>query len=469
MTAAQEATGGAGEARTVTLSEELAGFVLAARWDRLPPAVQQRTRLRLADILGLCLAGLVEPFGQAARRLVLGQGGAAQATLVTGERLPAAQVALAHGILAHGLDYDDTHHESVVHPSSVVVPVALAVGERAAAPGAEVLAAIAAGVEVFCRLGAAAGRRFHARGLHASAVLGPVAAALVAGRLLGLDRRRCADAAGLAGSMGGGLLEFLSDGSWSKRLHPGWAAHGGILAAELAAGEFPGPATVLEGRYGLYRALLGDVAADLSRVTAALGARWESEQASFKLYPCAHVMHPFLDGVLHLRRSFGLAPGQVDAVECKVAPWQVPLFCEPRAEKLAPANGYQASTSLPVVVASALLDGQVGLDSFSAAAIRRPELLALAARVRCLPEPGEDGPQFRAAVAIHLAGGRTVTHRADSAGAQDVGAAVAAKFRQTAGRALPAAAVEQLWRAAMSLETGTVTQLLAQCRAETGA
>jgi len=446
-----------------TLARALAEWSAAVRWADLGDDHRAAARGWLLDTLGVMLAAVDEPPGRAILAVARRQGGRPESSLLAnGDRLPAASAALVHGTLAHALDYDDTLPGPVVHPGSVVVPAALAAGEAAGADGAAVLAAIAIGYEWVARLGAAAGRHLHARGFHATGVVGPLAAAAVAGRLHGLPPARLAEAVGLAGSMAGGLLEFLADGSWSKRLHPGWAAHGGLLAAELAAAGFPGPASVLEGRYGLYAAFVaGEPGADPAAATRDLGRAWLSRAVVTKLYPCAHVIHPFLDAVLALRAREGLAAADVAAVRCRVAAWQLPIVCEPRAAKLAPATEYQARASLPFALAAALADGRVDLDTFTPAALARPDLRALAARVACEPAPA-GGAEFAGEVEVQTRDGRRCAGEARAA--PPAPARVEAKFRAAAGRRLPPDRVAGIMRAVAGFDAGTPAALLALCR-----
>lgn len=367
-----------------------AGWASRLRWDAVPAPVRDRLTLRLADGVGLVAAGWDTPPGRAVRDLAAGMsagGGPATPLLFGGPPVTPAWAALAHGTLVHALDYDDTFPASVVHPTSVLLPATLAAAD-AAGTADDVLAAVAAGDELLARLGAAAGRDLHARGFQATGVFGPLGAALVVGTLHRRDPATVAAALGLAGSMSGGLLEFLSDGTWSKRLHPGWAAHGGVVADALAAGGFPGPATVVEGRHGLFASFLGRDLAELDDVTAGLGETWRSAEAEIKLYPCAHVLHPFIAMARRLRATGRLLPAGITEVVCTVAPWYVPIVCEPAAEKRAPVTEYQARTSLPVAVALALLDdADVGVASFEPASTDRPALRRLADRVRYVADP----------------------------------------------------------------------------------
>jgi 2-methylcitrate dehydratase PrpD len=445
------------------LARGLAEWSAAVRWADLAADHRARVRGWLLDTLGVVLAAVEEPPGRAVRELARRQGGRPEATLLGGEtRVPAAWAALAHGTLAHTLDFDDTLPESVVHPGSLVVPTALAAGEAAGADGPAVLGAIAAGYELAARLGAAAGRRFHARGFHASGIVGPPVAAAVAAKLAGLTPRQAAEAMGLAGSMAGGLLEFLADGSWSKRLHPGWAAHGGIVASALAGAGFPGPPSVLEGRYGLFAAFLGAGVADLDGVTRDLGRHWLSHDVVTKLYPCAHVIHPFIDAALALRAQASLVPAAIAAVRCRVAPWQVPIVCEPRPAKVAPQTEYQARASLPFALAAALVDGRVDVDTFTDQAVRRPELLALATRVTHA-EDADPGGSFAGSLELETDDGRRLRERRVAAPAP-AAERLRAKFTATAGRWLRPERVAELAEAVERFERGTPAALLGLCR-----
>jgi len=418
---------------TDTLSLQLAAWSSALTPGDVPEDQRALARLRVLDSVGLILVVLDSTQGKAALEVALRQGGVGESTVIgAGARLPAGWAALAHATLAHCRDFDDTFADSVVHPGSVVVAVALAVGEATGARGDEILTAIAAGYEVAARLGAAAGRKLHARGFHSTGIVGPFSAAVTAARLYGLDGRQTAQAMGLAGSMSGGLMEFIADGSWSKWLHTGWAAHGGIVAAEFSRAGFPGPLTVLEGDSGLYNAFIGAGEAALGPVTAGLGRDWRGGAAEFKYYPCAHVIQPYIDVALDLRAEHSLVPDEIAEVSCAIAPWCVPIVCEPREPRLAPATELQAIASLPFLVAAALVDGEVTLDTIAAANLNNTEVLALTRRVVHVADPAL-GSGFDGRLTIHATDGRAFEVPAVSAAAD--GGKVRAKFRRNAARA----------------------------------
>jgi 2-methylcitrate dehydratase PrpD len=365
-----------------TLSRQLAAWCAALDVSAIPQTVRDLVPLRVLDTVGLIIVGAETKAGEASRSYVIDQGGAARSTLVRGTvKVPAAMAALVHGTCAHCRDFDDTFMDSVVHPGSVVVSTALAVAEAHNAPTDDFVAAITAGYEIAARLGGVAGRRFHARALHATGVIGPIAAAVTAGRLLRLNGEQITSAMGLAASMSGGLMAFIVDGGWSKWLHGGWAAHGGIVAAELAAREFIGPAHSLDGGHDLYTALLQGESIDRTAITAALSVDWRGATAEFKYYPCAHVIQPYIDAVLALVTEHNLRPDDVRSIECAIAPWASAIVCEPREAKLRFDTELEAIASLPYQLAVAITERDVGLSALTSAMRSRADIHALACRI----------------------------------------------------------------------------------------
>lgn len=394
------------------VAQTLAEFSANLTYDGIPPEVIATARNRFLDTLGICLACHKEPFARAVSGPLLDMGGRAESTAVgLGVRLPAASAALFNGTVAHGPDFDDTHTESIVHTSAVVVSTALAVGEAVGATGREVLTAAVVGWETITRIGAAAPGKFHRRGLHATGVCGALAAALIAGKLLKLDAPRLTAALGISGSQASGLFEYLADGSWVKRLHPGWAAHGGIMAAYFAKGGFTGPNTVLDGRFGFYNTLLGPGEADFSRLVRGLGREWETLRICYKPYPCCHYNHAFMDSIRALMDA-GLRAEAVERVVCRISDQQIPIVCEPVAAKLAPRTDYEAKFSLMFCVAAMLSDGRVGIDTFAEDKIRDPRYLELASRVSYEVDPDSVFPHtFPGWVMVTTRDGRVLEHR----------------------------------------------------------
>jgi 2-methylcitrate dehydratase PrpD len=400
-----------------SLSQQLASFAHDLRWEDLPSNVKAHVKLLVLDVFGLCLAAVGDDFARAVLAVAEEMGGTPESRPIGLDlRLPAPSAALVNGTLTHGHDFDDSHAGSIIHTSSSVVPSALAVGESRNASGEEVLAAVAAGLEVNARLGMAAGDGFHKRGWHPTSVCGALAASQVAGKLMGLDAGTLAQAMGIVGSMASGIREaYLGGGTWTKRLHPGWAAHAGILAARLASRGFTGPAQVLEGRFGLYNAMLGPGAWNADAAVADLGSDWQIRNIGFKPYPCGVVIHPFLDGLRALMTEHALSADDLETIHCLIAPGALDTVCEPADEKLRPANEYQAKFSLQFCLAALALGGDVTLHTFQPAAVEDPAILTLARRVTFEADPSQPYPrQYTASLVVTTRDGRRLA-RAESA------------------------------------------------------
>lgn len=399
-----------------TLSRQLAEWCAGLTIDAIPATVRDFIPLRVMDTVGLIIVGAETKAGAAARAYALDQGGAAGSTLVHGTaKVPPAMAALVHGTCAHCRDFDDTFMDSVVHPGSVVVSTALAVAEARDATRDDFIVAITAGYEIAARLGAVAGRRFHAHALHATGVIGPIAAAVTAGRLLRLNGEQIGWAMGLAASMSGGLMAFIVDGGWSKWLHGGWAAHGGIVAADLAARGFIGPAHSLDGGHDLYTALLQGEPIDRARITEALGVEWRGAAAEFKYYPCAHVIQPYIDAVLAIVTEHDLRPDDVASVECAIAPWASAIVCEPREAKLRFDTELEAIASLPYQLAVAITERGVGLTALGEPMRSRADLHRLATRIEHRNDPSL-GKNFDGIVTLRTTSGEALERRATTPG-----------------------------------------------------
>lgn len=414
---------------------ELAAWAAGLTFDDIPADVVGEAKLRLLDALGTGLAARARDQLPGVRATARELGGPAEATVIGGgdERLGAGPAALANGALIHALDFDDTHEVTLVHSSAVVAPSALAVAEANDAGGAELLAAAVAGYEISSRVGLAAPGRLHVRGFHPTAVCGVFAAAAAAAKLRGLDEGGIANALGIAGSQAGGLMEYLADGSQTKPLHAGWAAFAGIVAAALAAHGGSGPASVLEGRFGLLASHVGEFEA--AALTAGLGSRWETTRIAIKPYPVCHAAHTALDAVAELAPD----PDAVESIAALVAgEVAVGLVLEPAAAKARPRTTYDAKFSLPYCIGALLTRGELGLDAFTEEAIVDPRPLAIAAKVTYEVASFEDGNELSGGVRVRAAGREreaTVLRPRGGPAAPLTAAEVEAKFR---GNAIPA-------------------------------
>jgi 2-methylcitrate dehydratase PrpD len=399
-----------------TAARRLARFVRGLSLDLVPGTVAERARLLTLDTLGSALASATMDFGRAVTATAAALGGVPESTVVGARvRVGAANAVLANGTLAHGLDFDDTREDAIVHTGCVAVSAALAVGEAVGASGRAMLEGVIAGVEVMCRLGLAVPGRLHARHFHPTGVTSSFAAAAVAGKLRGLDEDALVRALGICGSQASGIIEYLADGSSTKRLHPGWGAHAGLVAVELARAGFTGPESVLEGEHGFYQALAGGVDdARLDAELASLGHVWELAALTFKPYPCGSIAQPYMDCARALRARHGLTPDAIAAVRCRTAAGPVPRLWEPLAAKHRPPNGYAAKFSLPYLLAVVLTRGTLTLSDTSDDAVADEGLLALAARVTYELDASIDYPRrFVGDVRITTTDGRTLADHRD--------------------------------------------------------
>lgn len=414
------------------LATQLADWVSRVSFDDLPADVVEATKLRVLDVIGLALAGSTTRFGSAVWLAAGAMAPRGQAHVwSSGVRLGMGAAAFVNASMAQALEYDDTHNESIVHMSSPSVASALAVAEmlsglgtgpgpdgepiRTDGPvtGRDFLLAVAIGNEITCRAGSVASGQFHQRGLHPTGLFAPFGVAYGIGKLMGLERDGLACAAGIVGSTSAGLLECWADGTQTKFMHSGFAAQNGIAAAMLAAYGATGPARVFEGRFGFFESHLQDAAVtrDYDRLVGELGARWESRASSFKPYPAAHVLHPYLDALFILLRDHAIAPDNVERIECPVAAFIVGIVCEPVAEKVAPATDAHCRVSLQHTIAEALVYGNLGRHAYADERRSNAAVAALARRVTYRVDPDYPGPgRFKGAVEITLKDGRTLSY-----------------------------------------------------------
>lgn len=328
-----------------------------------------------------------------------------------------------NGTLAHSLDYDDTHLPSVLHPSATIVPACIAAGEQVGASGRDLIAAIAVGLEACVRLGMAGddegGRSstYFDKGQHATSICGAIAGAGAVATLTGLDAAGIANAMAVAASMASGIIESNRTGGNVKRLHCGWAAHAAVSAGQLARLGFTGPPTVLEGRFGLFTALL-DGKFDAGVISDGLGERWAVPGIHFKPYPANHFTHAAIDAALALRAR-GLVPGDIASLTLGVAQAPLRTIGEPIEIKRRPDTGYQAQFSGPYTVVAALFGGHglgLGLDDFTDDLARNPEHRRLMAKVEVVADDrcGEIFPsQFPAVLSATTTSGQTLVERVD--------------------------------------------------------
>ena len=390
------------------VAEQLAQKICALDAAHLPAAVRRKCEELLIDGIGLAVTARNEDYVKITLAACDDDGPCT--AIGHGRTFSAAAAALVNGTAIHGEDFDDTFEGGPVHAGAVVVPAVLAACERQNLDGRAALVGIAVGVETMCRLSLVAPTLTHKAGFHPTAVFGAMGATAGVGAALKLTPRQMVDALGTVGSMAGGIIEYLAEGAWTKRLHAGWAAQSGIRAALLGRAGFLGPRTVFEGVHGFFHGFAHTTKGDYDALTGDFGTRWVMVTLAFKPYPCGTMTHPYID----CARRLGARIKASDVVEmvCEVGEGTVHRLWEPLAAKQRPANGYAGKFSTPYCIAAGFVRGNVGLSDFSDAAVRDPAVLALAAKVRYAIDSKNPYPKnFTGHIRLTLRDGSVVEDR----------------------------------------------------------
>ncbi len=362
----------------------------------------------LVDVAGLCVAARHTDYVRAA--LAGWEASGACSALGHARALDSAGAAFVNGTAAHGEDFDDTFEGGPIHAGAVIVPAVLAVCEREKLPRKNALKGIAVGVELTCRLSLVAPKLIHKAGFHPTAVLGAMGAAAAVASSLGLSKKHFVDALGIAGSMAAGIIEYLAEGTWTKRMHPGWAAQSGIRAADLARNGFVGPRTVLEGEHGLYHGFARTTDGNWDKLLDGFGRRWVTETVAFKLYPCGTMTHPYIDCARRLAKKIQL--DDIAEIVCEAAEGTLHRLWEPLKGKQSPPNAYAGKFSTPYCIAAGFVLGNAGLDAFTEERVADPRLRAIAAKVRYEVDPGNPYPnEYTGHVRVKLKNGQVLEER----------------------------------------------------------
>lgn len=376
----------------------------------IPSDVSDFAKKVLIDVAGLCISARANSY-VAATMESCDDGGCTALGHVRG--LDMFGAALLNGTAAHGEDFDDTFEGGPVHSGSVVTPAVLAAAEKYKIAGADALAGIVVGIETQCRLSLVAPKAIHSAGFHPTAVLGALAAAIGTSRALRLDSRQTAWALGIAGSMASGIIEYLADGSWTKRMHTGWAAQSGLRAALMAKAGFVGPLTVLEGSHGLFKAFAPSRKPDFGRLLDGLGQQWQLPTIGFKPHACGTMTQPYVDCAVELGGR-GVDPDEVVSIVCEVGEGTVHRLWDPLADKQNPRTAYFAKFSGPYCMAVAFFDGTAGLSQFTDERVADPAVRALARKISYVVDPGNPYPaRFTGHLRASLLDGREIEIRRD--------------------------------------------------------
>jgi 2-methylcitrate dehydratase PrpD len=392
-----------------SVAEELADHAAKVAGSGVPVPVRTRCEDLLIDVAGLCIAARRNDYVRALIASVDASGPCTAVGHAGG--FSAEDAAMINGTAAHGEDFDDTFEGGPVHSGAVIIPAVLAACERFQRDGRAALLGIATGVEAMCRLSLVAPKLIHKAGFHPTSVLGAMASTLAVSATLGLARKQTVDALGIAGSMAGGIIEYLAEGAWTKRLHAGWAARIGLHAARIGREGFLGPRTVFEGTHGFFFGFAHTAEADFGALTRGFGSEWLMNGLTFKPYATGTMNQPYIDCALRLAKK-GFAAEDVADVLCETAEGYVHRLWEPLASKHRPANDYAAKFSTPFNIAVAFVTGSIGFEAFSEKTVRDPRVLTLASKVRYVVDPDNPYPKaYTGHVRMTLKDGRVFEER----------------------------------------------------------
>lgn len=394
----------------VSVSEQLAeGFARVPA--ALPANVTAMCDAVLTDAAGLCVAARKADFVQATVKATSEQG--ACTMIGHAGAYNVATAALVNGTATHGEDYDDTFEGGPIHAGAVIIPAVLAAAEQHALSGADTMRGIAIGSELMCRLCLVAPKKTHKAGFHPTAVFGALGAAAGVASALRLPNRQWVDALGIAGSMASGIIEYLAEGAWTKRMHPGWAAQSGYRAARMAQAGFTGPRTLFEGEHSFFHAFANTDEGNINAMLPGLGEKWLSADIAFKPYACGTMAHPYIDCARKLVHD-GLKVGEIETIECETAEGIVHRLWEPLAAKQAPPNGYAAKFSIPYSIAVGMLRDDAGLSDYEETVVHDAAVRALAAKVHYVIDPANPYPaRFTGHLKVTLKNGSVREARQD--------------------------------------------------------
>jgi len=393
---------------TVSVSEQLATS-FAKSIPSLPSSMETLCDSLLIDTVGLCIAARHQDYLMATLRASAEDGNCS--IMGHTQKVNVASACLVNGTAIHGEDFDDTFEGGPIHAGAVIVPALLATAEQHQLSGADVLAGISVGSELMCRMCTVAPKKVHLAGFHPTAVFGTIAAAAGVATALRLNESQWVNALGIAGSMASGIIEYLAEGTWTKRMHPGWAAQSGYRAARMAQEGFTGPRTLFEGEHGFFHAFANKDDCDFTKMITGIGQDWMSAEMAFKPFACGTMAHPYIDCALHLIKA-GLDITKIERIECETAEGILHRLWEPLHQKQNPPNGYAAKFSIPFAIAVAMVRGDAGLNDYQEQIVHDPQIRAITNKIQYIVDPSNPYPnQFTGHVRVILQDGQVLEHR----------------------------------------------------------
>ena len=372
-------------------AEDFSNWAINLKTKDIPSDVQEVLSFLVKDISGVIVAARNEDYIQSLVKTYSNTGN----IIALGHKniFDVFSSSIICGTAAHGEDFDDTFEGNPMHVGATMVSVFLSAGQFFKLNGEQILRGIAIGAELICRMALVSPTAMHKQGFHPTAICSVFGAAAGLGAVLGLNSKQLSSALGVAGSMASGIIEYLAEGTWTKRMHPGWAASSGIHAALLGRSDFLGPRTVFEGTHGFFKAFtIKEIEKDFSHLTKDLGARWECKNLAFKPYACGTMAQPFVDCAMQLREKINDL-SKIKSIKAKVGEGTVHRLWEPRKEKNNPSTPYSAKFSVPYCVAVTLSKGGAGLEEFNETNIADQNILKIANLIEYEIDPKDEYPK----------------------------------------------------------------------------
>ncbi len=375
----------------MTIAEEFSSWSKTLSVKDIPEKTQSTLKFLLKDICGIILSARNENYVKSLVETYKGSGNLV--SLGHSERFDLFSSAIIAGTAAHGEDFDDTFEGNPMHVGATMIPAMLSAAQKFNLNGDQILKGLTIGSELICRLALVAPTAMHKQSFHPTAVCGTFGVAAGLSSVLDLTEKQMVSALGIAGSFTSGIIEYLAEGSWTKRVHPGWSANSGINAALIAKSGFYGPRTVFEGEHGFFEAFaLKEIERDYSHLTDGLGNRWENQNLAFKPFACGTMAQPFVDCAIKIRKKIKNL-NNISSITAKVGEGTVHRLWEPLKEKKNPSTPYSAKFSVPYCVAVGFIRGDAGLNEFNEKSINDKEILNLASKVNYEIDPNNEYPK----------------------------------------------------------------------------
>ena len=373
------------------IAEEFSSWSKNLKVKDIPEKTKLTLQFLLKDICGIILSARNEDYVKSLVETYKGSGNLI--SLGHSERFDLFSSAIIAGAAAHGEDFDDTFEGNPMHVGATMIPAMLSAAQKFNLDGDQILKGLAVGSELICRLALVAPTAMHKQSFHPTAVCGTFGVAAGLSSVLDMSEKQMVSALGIAGSFTSGIIEYLAEGSWTKRVHPGWSANSGINATLIAKSGFYGPRTVFEGKHGFFEAFaLKEIERDYSHLTDGLGKRWENQNLAFKPFACGTMAQPFVDCAIKIRKKIKNLD-EISSITAKVGEGTVHRLWEPLKEKRQPSTPYSAKFSVPYCVAVGFIRGDAGLNEFNEKSINDKEILSLASKVNYEIDPNNEYPK----------------------------------------------------------------------------